>query len=251
MALVEAERLVMERGWIAVPLSRAFYASAGRDTRPLTLLHPSFLEAQGAAQVPPPNFFVFVDYQSPGDEDRVPLVFDDVATQITTSEVLPVRIGAHPARLLRCRLESEILGNRDFAVLRIRAKNEQLLSVAESEQWSPEIFIAVNDGCTGFGGNHRCENSFNPDWSLPIRLNPRFWVTDHFADPALNDQDPADGEVITATAGSYAVALTQVAFLSVLWRTQKFGHQRLRGGARIFSIDRGLAASGQIEEPAQ
>lgn len=247
VSLNEVERLIEARGWLEGPLTRALYASAGNDAKPMTFLHPAFLERQGATEIPAPSFLVYVDQRAPSSRERVPISFDDERTKIETTETIPIRVGTGRAYLLRCEFHSRELGARTVAILRVRSTNDQFLRLASREGWSPETFVGICDGCGGFGGNDHCENNFDPESSLPLKLGARWWVSDHFDRP-LADLDPQDGATFGDPAGEHPATMTQVAFLSTLWRSKVNDQRRLRGGARIFSIEHGMP-SGQGELP--
>lgn len=95
----------------------------------------------------------------------------------------------------------------------------------------PEWFIGICDGCAGWGGNSRCENDTEDiSASIPIRLNIRYWVTDHFNrdHPPLPLEGDPDPFSMPLPNGS---TLRQVAFISNHWRSSNS-----RYGSRVFEV---------------
>lgn len=121
--IAHAESIATDRGWIPAAPTRALYASAGRDTRTMTFLHPRFLAAQGAPEIPAPSFLVYVDKAVPIGPDHVALEFDDGETRVATEEIESLDVDGFDAHLLAVQLESRKYGPSRTAVLRIRGTN--------------------------------------------------------------------------------------------------------------------------------
>ena len=127
---------------------------------------------------------------------------------------------------------------RTVPVVRVAATNESATSALAHLGWNPLVFIGVCDGCTM--GSH-CQNDLLWRDSMPNRLKPRYWVTDHFQS-AAGGRDPSDGDVIEAT-DHVGPVLRQVRFLSTSFRNY-VAHRgalpqpehRLRGGSRLFEV---------------
>ena len=177
--IATVEQAARRLGWIEGKPVRALYVSAGADTQPFSLLHPDFLAKQTGKTLPAPTFFIYVDQDEPQPQADPRLSFSDERTQIET--VSHERLaGSLPADLLRVRLASDQLSEREVTVARLRMLNEDFATLAWEERWQSQWFIGVCDGCGGFGGNTRCENDItDPERSIPLRLGARWWVTDH------------------------------------------------------------------------
>lgn len=237
----DAQMLAVREGWITEPVIPCLYVSAGTDTHPFALLHPTFLARQGAGHLEAPNFLVYIDSGTPRPDQDPSLSFEDDRTRIETLSHRTVDLAGYRAELLHVSMTSDELGSSSVAVLRARMKNDQLAEIAEAEGWSPPWFIGVCDGCGAFGGNHRCENALNdPSTSIPVRLGVRYWVTDHL--PASDAETTrsggrdnlVNGQIVSSREPGVDIRLRQVAFLSTDWRSRVADAIRLYGGARIF-----------------
>jgi hypothetical protein len=219
--------------WIPRPAVSALYASAGTDLRPITLTHPEILKRKSGKPIEAPSFFVYID-KNPFEIAN--LSFDDERTRITTTSCRSLTLHGFEAQLLRLRFESIELGLRDVAVLRVQATNDAFTDAALAEGWRPHLFIGMNDGCGGFGGNDRCENQLlDAAQSIPARLRAPWWITDHLpGSTARGGDDPENGEIVQSSDPRYPIVLRQVAFLCTSWRSNVNETLRLYGGARLF-----------------
>src|SRR4051794_39082024 len=66
-SLVDAQNAAVQARWLDGPVTTGVYLSAGGDTQPMVLLHPQFLNQQGAGDTLAPNLLVYVDAERPGD----------------------------------------------------------------------------------------------------------------------------------------------------------------------------------------
>ena len=186
-----AQDLAEQEGWIPQCSITCLYASAGNDTRPFTYLRPEVVTEEVISGWILPAFFVFVDRDSPRSMEEMDLEFDDDRTRIETVESRPVEDGPwEMAALLRVRVTSDRHPVQDYAVLRIRARNEDFVEDALAEEWSPLWYIGIRDGCRMFGNPGRCTNILGSRaHSIPLRLGVMFWVTEHFRGYELTDED--------------------------------------------------------------
>ncbi len=185
-----AQLVAEDEGWIPQCSLACLYVSAGGDTRPLTYLRHEVLTDAVVSDWIIPEFFVFVDRDLPGSDGDMDLYFDDGRTRVQTVEQRPVESASwERAALLRVVVTSDRFPIRECAVLRIRSDTEGFCQDALAEDWSPDWFIGICDGCA-FGGNDRCENELDRiEQSIPLRLRVRFWLTDHLARRPLLDED--------------------------------------------------------------
>lgn len=205
----------------------ALYVSSGSDTKPFAFLHPMFLTERGLIEVPAPTTYVFVD----NGVKAGALGFEDGRTRITTLTHSPVRVAGRAGSILEVCLESDEAGwNRTCKVLRLEASNDDVYRIAAKEGWTPDMFIAVCDGCR-LGGNDRCENSLSLEES-PLRLlePPAWWVTEHFT-PLSGHFGPED--VIDGLDPDFPVRFVKLGMLSPAWGT--YGATLF--GATVFRVE--------------
>jgi hypothetical protein len=243
LTIQAAVDVAVKEGWIEEPVVPALYVSAGGDTNPFILLHPDFLSGQAEAQIEAPNFFVYVDAERPGNGENAGLRFEDDRTTIQTEAELPSNLGDAEGSLLRVSIKSDRMTERQVAVLRLRMTNEEFAQAALKEGWSPEWFVGVCDGCGAFGGNTRCECDLEPEHSIPLRLNARYWVTDHLPRGDVRgtreggEEDLVNGQLVRSRDETFPIGLRQVAFLSTGWRSRVADTIRLWGGPRVFESE--------------
>jgi hypothetical protein len=228
------------REWVTEPIATALYVSAGVDPRALTFTHPDFMAVRGAADVPAPNVFVYLDKRPRPAEDDVPIAFGTAAdpTQIQTERMVRAEIDGCPAYVLDVRWTSTRLSDRNLRVLRIKASNRLAAQVVAPERWLPDVFIGVCDGCGGLRGNARCENDLKA-WPLGAgQTLPRWWITDHLTNAGLaHVAMPEDGEVILGPTPRFPYRVRQQSVVSPVWRGPCWGAAtRLEGGARVLEV---------------
>jgi hypothetical protein len=236
--LADAAREAQRRGWISSGFRSALYASAGQCTKAPVYLRPEVLTERGLTDVRVPEFMVYADKDQPFDSQSFALSFDDDdRTMVETVEVVPIASFGVPARLLRVHVASDRFPDRQVAVLRLKIENEDLAILAIAEDWSPEWFIGICDGCAGYGGNMECDGASHceneiEDYgvSIPLRLGVRYWVTDHFSSSAGRFGLPSEEPEGTLDLPSGA-RLRQVAFLTSHWDSSNFDC-----GSRIFEV---------------
>lgn len=216
----------------------ALYASARDDTGPFGFLHPAFLARRGVP-MPAPTAYVYVDKAGPGDSFGPRLAFEDPQTRVWTSEVYEVRVAGHPAWALEVETETgDPSERRTCRVLRIRTRNDEVFRLCAAEGWTPQVFIAVKDGCA-MGGNEGCENSLELEGS-PLRYLPGlpgWWVTDHLG--RLRGGWCVPGRLITSPDPAFPVAFRKVALLSTGWGFER----RPFCGATVFEVESVPSAS--------
>lgn len=240
LQLADVERMVDDSGALDGPLMSDLYLSSGDDTKPLTLLHPDHLAKQGADRLYSPNLWIYVDKGDPWPWN-VELSYVDERTRIASGEVRELTVAGLPARLQEMTVESDVLSPRRSFILRIKGENEALIGAMGG--WQPNWVVSVCDGCTGFGGNDRCESDLGDHRSaIRSRLSPSFWVTDHVpgsdAPPSRSggEDDLVNGGAVLPLDESVDLRLEQICFVSTDWRSNTPGDVRLWGGARVFSI---------------
>ncbi len=181
----------------AVNSPAAVYLSSGDDSRMLSVTHPENIRAKvGDGPVPEPfAFYVHVDRQTP--LNRPGLDYDDGRTQITRWDAESLSIGGHHAWFLKLIVRSDRYAERNVAVLRIRAENNEFTELALAEGWKTHCLITVCDGC-GFGGNPHCENDISGKRRTNLlKLQPDWAITDHFKRGNVGTEAvPQRGELI-------------------------------------------------------
>ena len=185
--------------WTGMPVNSpaAVYLSSGNDSRMLTVTHPDHLRAKadGGPTPEPFAFYVHVDKQT--SVNRPGLDFRDANTQVDEWDREIVRIDRHQAILLKLTLRSDRYPERNVAVLRIRATNNQFTKLAQAEDWKTHCLITVCDGCA-FGGNRHCENDISGRRQTNLlKLRPDWLITDHFR-RGIHGTDPVpqDGQFL-------------------------------------------------------
>ncbi len=184
----------------AVNSPAAVYLSSGDDSRMLSVTHPENIRAKASdGPVPEPfAFYVHVDRQTP--LNRPGLDYDDGRTQITRWDAESLSIGGHHAWFLKLIVRSDRYAERNVAVLRIRATNDEFTELALAEDWKTHCLITVLDGCLNFGGQpgNRCENDITGNRRTNLlKLNPDWLITDHFKRSQLvQGEVPETGDVI-------------------------------------------------------
>lgn len=251
-SISDVEDHVLREDWIEMPLVPGLYISAGQDTRPMSLLHPEFLDRQGGGKAVAPNFLVYVD-KGP----LTGLYFKDERTEIVGTGHHLVQFMRAPGLLLRMSMKSHQFEPRNVAVLKLQMTNDEFAASALTEGWHPDWLISVCDGCGMGGGNQKngsfwCDNHIrDTKTSIPLQLGARYWVTDHIfgmeggCKPHRSGgrDDLADGDAVLSANPDQDIRLRQLCFLSTSWRSRSLGNLRLYGGARVFEIERPLRRS--------
>ncbi|HEX5557402.1 MAG TPA: hypothetical protein VFX13_07250, partial [Gaiellales bacterium] len=127
---------------------------------------------------------------------------------------------------------------RNVVALSVGGKNREWAGRMRREDWVPDVFIGVCDGCR-LGGTPRdfCVNrlvrhGMSAGDARATRL-PRWWITDHFADAQPTGQ-LAVGDYITSTDPDFPVRFRKRALLSSEWG--HYGHGAIPG-ATLFQVD--------------
>ena len=163
----------------------ALYLSAGSDTMPFTFLSPPFLASHGVEDFVMPELFVYVDRQHPRGSRGGPFGFHDArGTVVRTVAAQQEAIGDHPAWMLDVEFQAQDPEFQGGArVLRVRARNQDVLPLVAQAGWAPDVVITVCDG-DAWGGQDRgrCENDFSDPSTAPhfLAAPPKWWVTDHW-----------------------------------------------------------------------
>lgn len=211
----------------------AYYPSAGRDTNPIALLRPTWLRRHGI-DMPWPSVFVYVDRAYPVDPANDRLGGPTGSGIIMrTIDLEGLFVEGYPASIVTVQIGHPVHG-RVVRVLRIRAENHQVLTMCRRASWSPEIYIAPDDGCCFGGGNHdRCENSTDP-MNTPMRafhMPPLWWITDHFS-PRTPDGEYPDGALIPTVYG-FPYEIRKIGHM----QQERWGHDwDPFGGATAFEL---------------
>jgi len=196
----------------------ALYLAAGDDTRPFVLLQSAFLVSRSAADVPAPAVFIYVD-RKPAEFH--PLNWRDGHTsgRETIVESRPmVSIGVvdvdseDPAYRLR------------VGLVRLQARNQEVISWLREDGWLPDIAVTVCDGCNGFGSQEpgRCEARLRLRGDqLASLVGPeriRWWVTDHLKGIREPETSPLhDGDEVTPHDERFDLVLRRRVKLSEEW----------------------------------
>jgi len=219
--------------WLEEPVVTALYVSSGRDTRPLTFLHPDHLTQRGVGDVPAPNMFVYVD-REPSLAHEEGFVFLDGRTTIVGAQPRTLPLGGLTAFSSRLTYESDRFTTRRYALVFVRATNQQFGVRAARAGWTPDYLISVNDGCAGFGRNDRCESLLTASGAAN-GLGPghRYWVTDHVG-RAPDAETVLHGGTLTGDRHS-ALEIRLLGLLSEQWSgPEVIGHL---GGAALFEVE--------------
>jgi hypothetical protein len=209
-------------------LSTALYASAGADTKALVFTHPEFYEHRSVTAVAP-EFFIYVDRAPPAT-----LSFQDAHTTIA-GQSQSGSVAGLPATFMDVTVTSDRYANRTLKVAYIQAENTDVGLLTFSEQWAPDTFIGVTDGCR-FGGNLSCVNNLSrldlsPAQAAAVKL-PKWWITDHFVNHEPFDE-LRDGDVVRSADPLFPVAFHKLALLSGDFG--RYGRGAIRG-ATIFEV---------------
>jgi hypothetical protein len=234
--ITELARRTLGRDWINTPAITALCACPSTDLRPISFLQAGFLAQQLGREVERPRFFVYADEQP--QVERGDVAFEDDHTKISVFGADEVWVQDHPADLIGLRFSSRTLPTTTTAILRVHLPFDDLVSLAAEEGWQPHIFLGVQDSCGAFGTRQgRCINDLSQgEKSAPLRLRPAWYVADHLpGSSAGGGADPQDGDVVKWPGSP--VALKQMAFLSSAFRSRVSDKVRLRGGARLFSVE--------------
>lgn len=235
---------------LASPLISALYVSSDRDTKPLTFLHPEFLEEQAPETLPAPNFFIYNDAKEIEHNIHESYFFEDRKnkTRISAADEGEANLVGRQGRLISVKWESCSYKPRHYFVWILSSTNDSFTRFALSEGWRPTWFIGVCDSCSF----HQCDaGQFgcpcvnmldNVQTSIPVRLNARYWVTDHIVGATINGsalsggEDPENGDTVIPEDPDAEISARQVCFLSTLFRGEPRG-TGFRGGARVFEIE--------------
>lgn len=231
----------------------ALYASAGRDTKVLTFLHPEFLIIRSKSQVSKIDLFILLDrsymHGAKQKEDDVVanLSYVDEETTITQSNDKELLIDGFPARLVDISWTSHRadVSSYETKVLFIKCDNEQFSAVCQREHWAPDVFIGVCDGC-GFGRNDHCVNELVTH-GMPRELMqkvalPKWWITDHFKNYDLLDNNGEkevnelrDGDLVRSLDPLFPVQFRKIGLLSSEWG--HYGRRTAFRGANLFKVE--------------
>jgi len=170
----------------AVNSPAAVYLSSGNDSRMLSVTHPKHIRAKaGDGPVPEPvGFYVHVDKENPHGNPG--LDYQDGRTEVKQWHRKRLSIGPYDAWHLKLIVRSDRYAERNVAVLRIKATNDEFTELALAEDWKTHCLITVLDGCTGYGGqpNNRCEVDLTGKRRTNLLdLKPDWLITDHFNGP--------------------------------------------------------------------
>jgi hypothetical protein len=215
MAELMAE--IGSRGILDGPPVSALYPSAGPDTKQFTFTHPEFFARRGLAEVPDPNVYVLVDVNA-----QPPPAFTDAATELATTDAELLTVGGVEMQLLTVRHHSDTFADRTIAVVSVTIDNREIQPIWHREDFVPDVFIGVNDGCR-WGGNPKefCVNRLNVPPGMPqavadaIRV-PRWWIADHFMDIQAFVELGVGG-LIRSSDARFPFAYRKVALLSSDW----------------------------------
>lgn len=208
----------------------ALYASAGGDTRAIVFLHPEFLRARKAIDVPAPNLFIFVDRDSQADPS-----FNDGYTDLTTETLERIVIAGLPGWLRKIRYtpgpeDTHGYAARIVALIGIEASNEIVSAAMAREDWVPDVLIGVCDGCS-FGGNKSCVNELSRrglDAATAARIRvPRWWITDHFKGAEWS------GDFVISADPSFPFRFRRVVLLTTDWGRYNW---RKRPGTMVYEV---------------
>ena len=191
--------------WTGTPVNSpaAVHLSAGDDTRLLSVTHPDHIRTKvRSGSTPEPfAFYVHVDECTPRNDPA--LAYQDDRTRIMEYERERMNVGPHPAWLLKLTVFSHLYGERNVAVLRVRASNAQFTRQALAEDWKTHCLITVLDGCTGFGrpllhSRNHCEAEITGRRPTNLlKLKPDWLITDHFNGQwPWYPHDLAPGEIV-------------------------------------------------------
>lgn len=231
----------------------ALYASAGRDTKVLTFLHPEFLSKRSESQVSKIGLFILLDRSyilgaKQQDDDVVTdLSYEDTETTITQSNDKELLIDGFPARLVDINWTSHRadVSSYETKVLFIKCDNEQFPAVCQREHWAPDVFVGVCDGC-GFGRNDHCVNELVTQ-GMPRELMqkvalPKWWITDHFKNYDLLDNNGAskvnelrDGDLVRSQDPTFPIQFRKIGLLSSEWGD--YGRKTAFRGANLFTVE--------------
>lgn len=246
----ELEDWLSNSDLLADPLTSALYVSSDRDTKPLTFLHPEFLERQAHETLPAPNFFIFIDAKEIENNIHKSFNFEDGEneTTISAADLGEANLVDRQGRLVSVKWESGLYKPRHSVVWVLSSTNDWFTHFALSEGWRPAWFIGVCDSCSF----HQCDDGQfgcpcvnmldNVQTSIPVRLNARYWVTDHIIGATINGspleggEDPGNGDIVIPEDPDARITVRQICFLSTLFRGEP-RRTGFRGGARVFEIE--------------
>ncbi|MFN8188070.1 MAG: hypothetical protein U0R69_13455 [Gaiellales bacterium] len=224
-------------------LGTVLCASSGTDTCALTFTHPAFLRQRGLVGLPAVGLYVYLDRTS----REVPTVeFDDGLTQIRVQRAESLRVSGIEGHLLTVEWQGLAdsshpeYGRRRVLVALLTTQNEAAASLFRTQQWVPDLFIGVCDGCR-FGGNTQCVNQLTRHGVPRAQLSrvpvSRWWITDHFTDCREYPGELRNGDLVESNDADFPLRFRKVALLSSEWgRYRNSGHPPLRG-ATLFEVE--------------
>lgn len=232
----------------------ALYASAGRDSKMLTFLHPEFLNKRSQLHIGKIDLIILLDrFYALGDDQQdddiaADLSYVDEETTISQGNAQELRIDRFPARLADISWTSNRTEYSPYEIqaLFVKCDNEQFSSVCQRERWAPDLFIGVCDGCR-FGMNDHCVNELTthqmPRELIQEVVLPKWWITDHFGNHEMLDtngerkvNELRDGDLVRSLDPLFPVQFRKKALLSSQWG--RYGHGSPIRGACLFEIER-------------
>jgi hypothetical protein len=200
------------------PRPSALYLAAGDDTRPFVFLQSAFLASHSAADVPAPAVFVYVDRKP---AEMLPLDWSN--THPSGRETL---VDSRPMVTVGVVVlgSDDPASRRRFGLVRLQARDQEVIRWMRDEGWLPDVAVTVRDGCNGFGGQERgrCEAQLRRrDNQLASLVGPqqiRWWVTDHFKGIREPVTSPLrDGDEVRSSDDEFDLVLRLRARLSAEW----------------------------------
>ena len=228
--------LVKEKSWLKEKISTAVYACAGTDTKAFTFTHPDFYKHLGIKRVPSPNLFIYIDSRRNSE-----LSFEDDATRISFVEEIKKQKIFDNAGIYRLYWESKkpkkwgALRPRDLAIIYISADWRDCAQLFRKENFVPDTFIGVTDGCR-WGGNPECVNllamkGVSPDVLKKIPVS-KYYITDHFENARIPNPMPK-GSYVRSNEEDFPLRFKKIAFLSSEWGN--YADKRF-GGTTLFAV---------------
>lgn len=231
----------------------ALYASAARDTKVLTFLHPEFLSKRSKSQISKIDLFILLDrFYALGEERQdddisADLSYMDEETTIIQSNDQELKIDQFPARMVDITWTSNLADVKSYEtkVLFVRCDNAQFSAICQRERWAPDVFIGVCDGCR-FCMNDHCVNELKthgmPREMMQRVALPRWWITDHFGNCQMLDeagtrevQELRDGDLVRSLDPEFPVQFRKIGLLSSDWGD--YGRVTAFRGANLFELE--------------
>ncbi len=220
----------------------AVYPSAGYDSFPFVYLHKEFLESRHFHE-PAPNLFIFVDRiyglkKSHCSRSGPPLRlsftwFKDARTCISINSMGAFRLAEKWGCASEIIVDSDTFGSSTTILLKLESENLDFFRLSKEEEFTPDYFIRVCDGCR-LGGNRVCFNSlrrktYDTQFLQSLSQAP-YHIVDHLSNYCWRGR-AKPGDIIKSQDSEYPLAYKYLTLLSRNWGS--YAHRAMIPGSSL------------------